>query len=93
MVTIKDEILAPFFIEQDDRQYIVKYNRPKNTNHHLSKSKEGGIVEETVGFHISFAGALKSIARQKITLKKESYTLAEYIAEYKNITKLLENNF
>ena len=37
MVTIKDEILDPYFIQLDEYQYILKVIKKKNKDHHFSK--------------------------------------------------------
>jgi len=93
MVTIKDEILDPYFLEHDGYQYILKVVREKNKDHHFSKEGGKNAYEIKVGYYTKLQAALKATARHKITDSKSTVSIKEYITQYENIIKSLNSIF
>jgi hypothetical protein len=93
MVTIKDEILDPYFIQLDEYQYILKVIKKKNKDHHFSKEGKKNTYEIKLGYYADLKAALKAAARRKITDSKSTVSIKEYITQYENIIKSLNSIF
>lgn len=78
-VTIKDEMMTPYYLSMDENQYTLMV--------------EGSTLP--LGYYASFERALKRIARYKTleSLTQQSVDLNTFMSEYKNITEKLTNKF
>jgi len=74
-MTIKDDLLLPYFLEFDGVQYTLMENR---------ESKSGKDYFETHGYYVDLVYAIKKICQLEIA-KKESLSLKEFIEEWKTL--------
>lgn len=71
LLEIRDEIISPYHIIQDDKQFIVH--------------KEGSIFAE--GYYTSLSSAIEKVIRLQMVLKNagEVVTLQEYLNRYQTL--------
>lgn len=69
-MTIKDELLNPYFIHVDNLNYTVKKERITN---------KGKKVEDNMSYHSTFAGCIKKILEYQINDNQAIVSLETYL--------------
>lgn len=73
VVTIKDPLFPDYEIQEDTNCYALIFVKGDN--------------KTTVGYYSSLIGALHRLIKNDLVDKKGTYTLKEYIDEYKKLTE------
>lgn len=93
-ISIKDPILEPFHIVQDNYNFTVFetiVNEGKRRGRKSKSENLGKKYERQINYHATLGGAIKAVMKLKM-LKNEKYTsLNEYLNEYKKIETTLKS--
>lgn len=76
---IKDILLEPYFIDFDGVQYTLKETCKTEKGDNI-----GSEYEQTIGYYTDLAFAVKKICQLEIS-KKDSFTLKEFVDEWKKL--------
>jgi len=83
---IVDPIIAPFFIECEDKNFILKEAGEKKSGNNIGEK-----TEDIVGYFVDFGAMLNRIAFLLLVRQnpESNFTIQEYISEYKKVANAL----
>lgn len=76
---IVDDLISPFFIECEDKGFVLKETGVKKTGNNIGEE-----YEETVGYFVDFGVLLHKIVTMKIARSESVATIKTYISLYKD---------
>ena len=90
MITIKDPILEPYYIIQNQFCYILMEGISTTGKHHLSQKKSK--YNKPLGYYTSFSKIIMAISKEKLIKNEKTFnTIKEYINEWEKIKNELNN--
>ncbi len=94
ITVIKDDVIAPYFIGQDQNCYTVYKNVVPGTNT-KGRGRKTRTQEsiKTLSFHTTFDSCLSSIAKLKLTERLEYNSIRDYINEWEKISNQITQTF
>jgi hypothetical protein len=81
---IEDPLIAPFFIECEDKCFILKERGEKKTGNNIGEK-----TEDIVGYFVDFGVTLNRIANLLTIRKDITVSIQQYITTYKEIQDAL----
>lgn len=81
---VEDPSMEPFFISKSTTGGFTVYER-------VIKGENDTPYIKTICYPANFAYALKTVAEEKLNMKKSYNTIKEYVDTYKSISKEMTN--
>lgn len=76
---IVDDLITPFFIECEDKGFVLKETGVKKSGNNIGEE-----YEETVGYFVDFGSMLHRITTMKIARNESVVDIKTYISLYKD---------